>query len=505
MEHYPIKYSEHAASRSTAITTQMRATLIYLAPFLHPCKNVVPGIAQVNEQTAHSPTLTAIQARTKQKQEQKEVQQQTTQAVVVVKAVENIVEIPEDNSTAYYTNRSTKNLRERGHRIIQTHTQLQKQMQTHGLNASILKPFAQPSLQLQRKTPCGRCLAIDNCNNGNMRMDTTESNNNDIFNATSSLLLSRCHCLNNTFSNAEDQLQQLQYLQKQHPNINSTAIIDDENADVDVAGVSDYVINGIRNALEQEKRNLPSSTLSTSTSTSTPTSTSFVSTLPSSSLSVSLLSTLSLLVLGSSSAVKRGLNDRKPAAHLNIWLQRMTVVLGCLHLNKTVSVSKWLLMWLLLTMFSSTAHGWVGRNDVPTNCTFPARWEGSWFLSGYQQSIHIKGSQFSYRGRCAASDGNKYLIVDEKGCHRCLVIYEKHKNVLQYKESECEGDSMYMHQSNPSAMAMRSVLNQKNSDHRGGAHPNLNGHSRLSSSDQYIMRSNDDMNDCKHFLLLLHI
>lgn len=50
---------------------------------------------------------------------------------------------------------------------------------------------------------------------------------------------------------------------------------------------------------------------------------------------------------------------------------------------------------------------------VPTNCTFPARWEGSWFLSGYQQSIHIKGSQFSYRGRCAASDGNKYLIVDE--------------------------------------------------------------------------------------------
>ncbi|EDW58434.2 uncharacterized protein Dvir_GJ14437 [Drosophila virilis] len=135
--------------------------------------------------------------------------------------------------------------------------------------------------------------------------------------------------------------------------------------------------------------------------------------------------------------------------------------------------------------------------ESPTNCTFPARWEGSWFLSGYQQSIHIKGSQFSYRGRCAASDGNKYLIVDEKGCHRCLVIYEKHKNVLQYKESECEGDSMYMHQSNPSALAMRS--SNKQSDHRGGAHPNTNGHSRLSSSDQYIMRSNDDMNDyfCK--------
>ncbi|EDW16965.2 uncharacterized protein Dmoj_GI10831 [Drosophila mojavensis] len=166
--------------------------------------------------------------------------------------------------------------------------------------------------------------------------------------------------------------------------------------------------------------------------------------------------------------------------------------------NSMTSTKSWLrALWLTLLLATSVS-GWGGRQDAPTNCTFPARWEGSWFLSGYQQSIHIKGSQFSYRGRCAASDGNKYLIVDEKGCHRCLVIYEKHKNVLQYKESECEGDSMYMHQSNnPSALAMRSSIKQ--SDHRGGAHPNTNGHSRLSSSDQYIMRSNDDMNDyhCK--------
>ncbi|KAH8278550.1 hypothetical protein KR018_005162, partial [Drosophila ironensis] len=164
--------------------------------------------------------------------------------------------------------------------------------------------------------------------------------------------------------------------------------------------------------------------------------------------------------------------------------------------NSMTSTKSWLGP-LLMLLLATSVSGWGGRQDAPSNCTFPARWEGSWFLSGYQQSIHIKGSQFSYRGRCAAIDGNKYLIVDEKGCHRCLVIYEKHKNVLQYKESECEGDSMYMHQSNPSALAMRS--SNKQSDHRGGAHPNTNGHSRLSSSDQYIMRSNDDMNDyfCK--------
>lgn len=87
-----------------------------------------------------------------------------------------------------------------------------------------------------------------------------------------------------------------------------------------------------------------------------------------------------------------------------------------------------------------------------------------------------------------------------RGCHRCLVIYEKHKNVLQYKESECDGDSMYMDQSNPAALPMRSL---SKSDHRG-AHPNTNnnnnGHSRLSSSDQYIMRSNDDMSSCSKHL-----
>ncbi|XP_061397661.1 uncharacterized protein LOC133333366 [Musca vetustissima] len=249
--------------------------------------------------------------------------------------------------------------------------------------------------------------------------------------------------------------------------------------------------NSISNALSMQ-HSLDLSTTTSSTLSSASMESSSTTSSSSSSYSSSFLATTSSSSLCS---------EMMPCSRWRWWL---VALFGCSNLTKTVTVSKWLFMWLLFVVLSSSAHCWAGRNDVPTNCTFPARWEGSWFLSGYQQSIHIKGSQFSYRGRCAASDGNKYLIVDEKGCHRCLVIYEKHKNVLQYKESECEGDSMYMHQTNPSAMAMRSVLNQKPSlgnggDHRGGAHPNLNGHSRLSSSDQYIMRSNDDMNDyfCK--------
>nr|XP_029723491.1 uncharacterized protein LOC109416067 isoform X2 [Aedes albopictus] len=75
-----------------------------------------------------------------------------------------------------------------------------------------------------------------------------------------------------------------------------------------------------------------------------------------------------------------------------------------------------------------------------TGCTFPKRWEGRWFQSGVQQEITIEGSTLSTRGRCIASDGDKFLLVNEKGCHRCVVIYQKHLNTLQYKESMgCKG------------------------------------------------------------------
>ncbi|XP_055698220.1 uncharacterized protein LOC129798843 isoform X2 [Phlebotomus papatasi] len=141
------------------------------------------------------------------------------------------------------------------------------------------------------------------------------------------------------------------------------------------------------------------------------------------------------------------------------------------------------ILCLMATMETCLA----ARQEAVSNCTFPQRWEGSWFQSGLQP-IYIKGSILSFRGKCVASDGDKFLMVDDKGCHRCVVIYEKHKNVLQYKESECE--DLYMDQP---IQEPRSVLK---SDRRGGAHPNTNGHSRLSSSDHYLLRSHDDIDNC---------
>lgn len=63
------------------------------------------------------------------------------------------------------------------------------------------------------------------------------------------------------------------------------------------------------------------------------------------------------------------------------------------------------------------------------------------------------------------------------------MIYEKHINVLQYKESECE--DLYTDQK-PAAMPMRSIIR---SDHNRG---------KLSSSDQFLLRSNDDAEECEY-------
>ncbi|XP_077285540.1 uncharacterized protein LOC143910818 [Arctopsyche grandis] len=71
------------------------------------------------------------------------------------------------------------------------------------------------------------------------------------------------------------------------------------------------------------------------------------------------------------------------------------------------------------------------------SCTFPSKWSGRWFQSGVTQQIVIEGDRLSSKGKCLSSEGDKFLLVDEKKCYKCVVIHEKHINVLQYKETFC--------------------------------------------------------------------
>jgi hypothetical protein len=85
------------------------------------------------------------------------------------------------------------------------------------------------------------------------------------------------------------------------------------------------------------------------------------------------------------------------------------------------------------------------------------------------------------------------LKIHSKQCHRCVVIYEKHKNVLQYKESECEEKDHFK----LSALTSRSVIKSElNRGVANASHPNVNG--KVSTSDRFYRSYGDrDRDDCK--------
>lgn len=84
---------------------------------------------------------------------------------------------------------------------------------------------------------------------------------------------------------------------------------------------------------------------------------------------------------------------------------------------------------LMLAVYSSYGGG----------CNFPASWTGGWFQSGMVGLIYINSTTMQGKGDCAETDSNdKFLVYDKfEDCYRCLVIHEKHKYVLQYKETYC--------------------------------------------------------------------
>ncbi|CAG4967798.1 unnamed protein product [Colias eurytheme] len=72
-------------------------------------------------------------------------------------------------------------------------------------------------------------------------------------------------------------------------------------------------------------------------------------------------------------------------------------------------------------------------------CTFPSEWTGSWFQSGVPQLIDINSTHIQMKGECSETESyDKFLLYDRSyNCYKCMVIHEKHKYVLQYKETYC--------------------------------------------------------------------
>ncbi|XP_063601751.1 uncharacterized protein LOC134777815 isoform X2 [Penaeus indicus] len=78
---------------------------------------------------------------------------------------------------------------------------------------------------------------------------------------------------------------------------------------------------------------------------------------------------------------------------------------------------------------------------TPSKCVLPGWWRGDWFHSGVPVPVKIDATNISFKGTCLDSDRDRYFIRDMiHRCNRCLVIHQKHENVLQYKETYCDND-----------------------------------------------------------------
>jgi len=100
--------------------------------------------------------------------------------------------------------------------------------------------------------------------------------------------------------------------------------------------------------------------------------------------------------------------------------------------------------------FAGTAQ--ARTRPTPTSCQLPPTWAGKWYQSN-KELIRVTNTEISDKGLCRDQKGDKYLFEytgttkhqqqqqqpqQAGSCLVCLVINERHLNVLQYKESSCQ-------------------------------------------------------------------
>ncbi|KAG9509266.1 hypothetical protein GZH46_02224, partial [Fragariocoptes setiger] len=76
-------------------------------------------------------------------------------------------------------------------------------------------------------------------------------------------------------------------------------------------------------------------------------------------------------------------------------------------------------------------------------CQMPITWAGKWYQRGTKDPIKVSNSGISDKGVCRERKGDKFLFEHpQTRCLVCMVIIERHLNVLQYKESpaDCQQD-----------------------------------------------------------------
>ena len=94
------------------------------------------------------------------------------------------------------------------------------------------------------------------------------------------------------------------------------------------------------------------------------------------------------------------------------------------------------------TILSSSSYSASSQRPlIQQTCQLPPIWTGRWYQSN-KEPIRVTNTEISDKGLCRDKRGDKYLFEYTKPqqapCLTCLVINERHFNILQYKESTCQ-------------------------------------------------------------------
>ena len=92
-----------------------------------------------------------------------------------------------------------------------------------------------------------------------------------------------------------------------------------------------------------------------------------------------------------------------------------------------------------LAVTPKLTHNNRWKLSVLGSCHVPDVWHGEYFHLGFSSPLVVAGDGISEKGVCIENTGSQFIMEDSQygeKCWRCMNIFRKHHNVLQYKESK---------------------------------------------------------------------
>ncbi|XP_040564575.1 uncharacterized protein [Lepeophtheirus salmonis] len=77
---------------------------------------------------------------------------------------------------------------------------------------------------------------------------------------------------------------------------------------------------------------------------------------------------------------------------------------------------------------------------VRSQCDFFDEWSGDWFFPGERDAHAITNKSLGTLGICIEIRENEFFLVYDEAlsCYKCIKIYDRHPNVLQFQEGTCK-------------------------------------------------------------------